>query len=242
MRVQKTLILAAVGALGWSQTPELKTAEAVLEKYQQALGGAEAIRRVQSETRRGEFQDPGVKGKIIFVSYAKPFKWLSKQTLPDGGQRTDGFDGQISWSIGPKGAEVDRSVPLESVRRDGDLQYALHQPDYFTRLELAGVVDFEGHRCYWLLGTTHWGKDNNQFYDTKTGLLVGYRFQSDDKRSMATILVFDDYKIFGGPLVPTKISGRQGNQTQMTTLMSVSYEPLADSLFELPATVKALLK
>jgi hypothetical protein len=90
--------------------------------------------------------------------------------MPDGGQRSSGFDGKISWSIGPKGAEIDTSVPLESVRRDADLQYTLHQPDYFSKYEFAGVTDFEGHHCYWLHGTTHWGKDNNQFYDVKTGL------------------------------------------------------------------------
>jgi hypothetical protein len=243
MWVLKSLTLAgAVAALGWSQAAEFKTAAAVLEKYQQALGGVEAIRKVQSETRHGEVEEPGTEGKVIFVSYAKPFKWFSKLTMPDGGQRTSGFDGEISWSIGPKGAEIDRSVPLESVRRDADLQYALHQPDYFARYEFAGATDFEGHRCYWLHGTTHWGRDNNEFYDVSTGLLVGYRFQSDDKSSLSTIVVFDDYKSFGGPLVPTKEKGRQGGQTQTITITSVSYEPLADSMFELPAAVQALLR
>jgi hypothetical protein len=75
-----------------------------------------------------------------------------------------------------------------------------------------------------------------------TGLLVGYRFQSDDKSAITTILVFDDYKSFGGPLVATRQIARQGDRTQTTTVTSVSYEPLADSTFELPAEVKALLK
>jgi len=243
MRILTLLIVAsAVVVSGWSQSPELKTLDAVLERYQQALGGAEAIRKVQSETRHGEAQGSGIQGKITFVSYSKQFKGLSKVTMPNGEQHTNGFDGAISWSVGPKGAQIDKSVPLESVRRDADLQYPLHQQDYFSKYELAGVTDFEGHRCYWLHGTTHWGKDNNQYYDVKTGLLVGYRFQSDDKNSIPTILVFDEYKSFGGPLVATRQTGRQGGQTQTTIVKSVSYEPLADSLFELPAAVKPLLK
>ncbi len=243
MRILNLCVLAGVGvALGWSQGPELKTTQAVLEKYQLALGGVEAIKKVQSETRHGEFAGSGVKGKVTFVAYSKPFKWLSKVTMADGEQRVNGFDGEVSWSMGPKGAEIDKSVPLESVRRDADLQYPLHQPDYFSKYELAGITDFEGHRCYWLHGTTHWGKDNNQFYDVTSGLLVGYRFQSDDKNSVPTILVFDDYKNFGGPLVATRQTGRQGDQTQTTTITSLSYEPLADSIFELPGQVKALLK
>jgi hypothetical protein len=241
--MMNALVLAGAGALlGWSQSPELKTTEAVLKRYQQALGGVDTIQKVQSETRRGEFEGGGIRGKATFVAYSKPFKWLSKVTMPNGEQRMSGFDGQVSWTTGPKGAEIDTSVPLESVRRDSDLQYPLHQPDYFTKFELAGIADFEAHRCYWLHGTTHWGKDNNQFYDVSTGLLVGYRFQTDNKSEIPTILVFDNYKNFGGPLVATKQTGRQGDQTQSTSVMSVSYEPLADSLFELPASVKALLK
>ena len=242
-RTIRSLILAGVGAaLGWSQAPELKTSEAVLEKYQWALGGAEAIRKVQSETRHGEVVSPGTPGKITFVSYAKPFKWLAKITMPDGAQRTSGFDGEISWSVSPKGTEIDTSVPIESVRRDADLQYPLHEPDYFSTYELAGVTDFEGHRCYWLRGTTHWGKDNNQFYDVNTGLLVGYRFQADDKSAATTFLILDDYKSFGGPMVATKETVRQNGQSQITTITSVSYEPIPTSMFDLPAAVKALQK
>jgi len=243
MRIIFLYVLVCAGAmLGWSQNSELKTAQAVLERYQQALGGVDAIQKVQSETRRGEVEGSGINGKVTFVAYAKPFKWLSRVTMPDGEQRVNGFDGAVSWSLGQKGAEIDKSSPVESVRRDADLHYSLHQPDYFTKFEMAGITDFEGHHCYWLHGTTHWGKDNNQYYDVKTGLLVGYRFQSDDKSATMTILVFGDYKSFGGPLVATKQVGRQGDQRQTTTLSSVSYEPLADSLFELPTAVKALLK
>ena len=236
------MVISAGAALGWSQGSEPKTTAAVLDKYKEALGGVEVIQKVQSETRHGEADAPGRKGKIEFVSYSKPFKWLSKVTMPDGGQRTNGFDGEISWSMGPKGPQIDKSIPVESVRRDADLQYALHQPDYFTKFELAGIADFEGHHCYWLHGTTHWGKDNNQFYDVNTGLLVGYRFQSDDQKSAATVLLFADYKDFGGPLVSTKQIGRQGSQTQTVTVTAVSYEALPDSVFELPPAIKALLR
>jgi hypothetical protein len=57
MRVINLFALAGVCvAVGWSPSAELKTAQAVLERYQQALGGADAIGKVQSETRRGEVE------------------------------------------------------------------------------------------------------------------------------------------------------------------------------------------
>jgi hypothetical protein len=234
------VIFASVAPV-WPQAAPLKTADAVLDRYKQALGGVDAIAKVQSETVRGEIEKAGTPGKATFVYYAKPFKTLMKVTRANGNQVVAGFDGSVSWSVGPQGASIDKDTALEAVRRDADLQYPLHQPDYFKKLELAGVTDFEGHRCYWLHGTTHWGKDNNQFYDVETGLLAGYRFQADDSSPAVTVAVFQDYKNFGGPLVATKLTFRTGDHVQTFTYKSITYEPLEDSLFEVPQAVKALM-
>jgi hypothetical protein len=228
-------------ACTWPQAAQLTTAAQVLDRYKQALGGAQAIQGVQSVTARGKMEQTGMSGKATFVYRAKPFKTLFKLTRPDGTEVTNGFDSDVSWTITSKGAEVDKDTPLDAIRRDADLQYPLHQPDYFKKLELAGVTDFEGHRCYWLHGTTNWGKDNNQFYDVTTGLLVGYRFE-DDASKATWIVLFENYKNFGGPLIATRNTNRSGDQSQTLTYESVSYEPIDDSLFELPPAVKALLK
>ena len=234
--------LVATGISVRAQEAQLKTADAVLERYKQALGGAEIVQKVQSMTVHGEIESSARPGKSTFVYYARPFKTLFKVTRPDGTEITAGFDGKTSWTITPQGASIDKDTPVDAVRRDADLQYALHQPDYFRKLELAGVVDFEGHRCYWLHGITNWGKDNNQFYDTDTGFLVGYRFESDDASKSITIALFQDYTNFGGPLIATKNVSRTGERSQTFTYKSVSYEPLPDSLFELPEAVKRVMK
>lgn len=226
----------------WPQAARLTTVEQVLDRYKQALGGKQAIANVQSMTVQGEAESTSTSGKATFVYYAKPFKTLFKLTRADGTQVTAGFDGKVSWTITPKGAEIDKDTALDAIRRDADLQYALHQPDYFKKLELAGISDFEGHRCYWLHGTTNWGKENNQFYDVETGLLAGYRFESDDSSKTITFAIFEDYRNFGGPLIATRNTTRAGNKSQTFTYKSVSYELLADSIFELPPAVKALVK
>jgi len=74
------------------------------------------------------------------------------------------------------------------------------------------------------------------------GLLVGYRFQVDNASKNVAIVVFDDYKNFGGPLVATKNTSRSGDQTQTFLYKAISYETISDSIFELPPAVKALLK
>ncbi len=229
-------------ASAWPQAAQLTTAAQVLDRYKQALGGKQAIANLQSMTVWGEVESNATSGKATFVYYAKPFKTLFQLTRVDGTQITAGFDGKVSWTITSRGAEIDTGTPVDAIRRDADLQYPLHQPDYFKQLELAGISDFEGHRCYWLRGTTTWGKDNNQFYDVETGLLAGYRFQSDDSSKTLTFATFEDYRNFGGPLIATTNTTRAGKNSRTFTYESVSYEPLADSMFQLPSAVKALVK
>jgi len=241
MRLSSVAILfLACAALARPQA-RLTTRDQVLDRYKQALGGVEAIESVQSETRHAEFDTP--KGKATFVGYSKPFKGVQHITLADGTEISGGFDGKVSWQIRDGKASIDKETPVESDRRDSDLQYALHQPDYFEKYEFAGVTDFEGRPCYWLHGTTHWGKDNNQYYDVETGLLSGYKFQADQSDSKTVVIaLFEDYKQFGPVKVATRQTTRVGQNSQTMIVKSVSYEPLDDSMFELPDAVKALLK
>jgi hypothetical protein len=242
LRPAAIVFLFTLGRCAWPQAAQLTTAEQVLDRYKQALGGEQAIANVQSMTVRGEAESTSTPGKATFVYYAKPFKTFFKLTRADGTQISAGFDGKVSWTITSKGAEIDKDSALDAIRRDADLQYPLHQLDYFKQLELAGISDFEGHRCYWLHGTTNWGKDNNQFYDVNTGLLAGYRFESDDSSKTLTFAIFEDYRNFGGPLIATRNTTRAGNNRRTLTYRSVSYEPLGDSIFELPPAVKAVVK
>lgn len=228
---------AAVGA--HARARELQTTEAVLERYKQALGGADAIQKVESETVSGEAESSNAPGKSTFVYYVKGFKSIFEMTRPDGSQINAGFDGKVSWTITAKGASID-NAPIEANLRDGDLHYALHQPDYFKKLEFGGVVEFEGHRCYRLHGTTKWDTDEDQFYDVRSGLLAGSSFVSGAASKAVTVALFQDYKKFGGPLIATRNVSRVGGRTQTFIYKRVSYEPLDDSVFDLPEAVKAL--
>jgi hypothetical protein len=50
--IKLALVIFGSTTLLWPQAVRLKTTDAVLEKYQQALGGVDAIKKVQSLTAR----------------------------------------------------------------------------------------------------------------------------------------------------------------------------------------------
>jgi hypothetical protein len=89
MRLIKfVLVIFACVAPVWSQAAQLKTVDAVLDRYKHVLGGADAIAKIQSETVRGEIESTGMTGKATFVYHAKPFKTLIKVTRADGSEVT----------------------------------------------------------------------------------------------------------------------------------------------------------
>src|SRR5579863_67348 len=235
------IVMIACGAPPAKQDAPLKTAAAVLDNYKLALGGPGAIQSVHSLTVRGEVESSGQSGKSSFIYYAKQGEFLLRITRPDGSQVSSGFEGSVSWSLSPEGATIDKAVAIDSVRRDADLLHALHETDYFQKLELAGVTDFDGRPCYWLRGVTSWGKAGSQYYDVKTGLLAGDRFQSDDPGGGDTTEVYQDYRSFAGPLTATRRTSHSGDRTQTFTFESVTYSDLPDELFELPPAVRAQL-
>ena len=138
-------------ACAWPQAAQLTTAEQGSGPLQTGprREAGHRDRSIRDRTRRSGKHLNGRQGdlRLLREAYAKPFKTLFKLTRVDGTQITAGFDGKVSWTITPKGAEIDKDTALDAIRRDADLHYPLHQPDYFKKLGLAGISDFEGHRC-----------------------------------------------------------------------------------------------
>src|SRR5215471_6332694 len=99
-------------ACAWPQAAQLTTAQQVLDRYIQALGGERAIANVQSMTVRGEAESTSRPGKAAFVYYAKPFKSLFQLTRVDGTQFTAGFDGKVSWTMTSDGAEITKGTSI----------------------------------------------------------------------------------------------------------------------------------
>jgi len=220
---------SVVALVVWSQTQAaaLPSATEVVARYDHALGGAAALRRHTSETMRGTVE-AGDKSLLFTYYAAAPYLRLEKTTLPDGkGDVLNGFDGEIAWSADPRsGTQISAGEERESAKRDADFYYPLDELTWFKSMEVVGVEVYEGHRCYHLHGINNWGKWNDHFYATDTGLLAGYEFEaqlSDGPRTVHEI--FSDYRRIDGVMVPmkqtVKVKAKSGNG--WTVLETINY-------------------
>jgi hypothetical protein len=228
----------------------LPKAKEIVERYDQALGGRDALQSHTSSTMRGtiEVHEAGNVAKIPFVYYAAaPFRRLEKVTLPNGaGEILNGFDGETAWSVDPQnGAKVYEGDERESTKRDADFYYALNELSWFKSMETVGAEEFEGQACYRLHGINNWNKSNDHFYDRETGLLAGYEFDSELGQ---THEIFSEYKKLDGVLVPTKQtvkvkkSGGSWDVRQVLNFESITFNDVDSTVFTPPQAVRDLLQ
>lgn len=222
----------------------LPTVQKVMERYVRALGGRDAIFRHKSMVVQEKVEIAEKNVSLERVVTFKGRKQREEITLPDGSRYQSGFDGMVAWEINPKsGAALIQGKEAQSKVRDADMYYPARILDYFRSMQVIDIAEFEGHTCYHLQGTTKWGIVNEHFYDTTSGLLVGYRFNSAWRGGPgAEREVFSEYKDFGGWLMPARIEHKEPARTVVEVVHCVTFDDLADSVFALPDAVKALLR
>ena len=239
------VVLATLSFSGQNSptTGSLPSVQEVMGHFVRAVGGRDAIFKHRSMSVHGKLMLSD-KGPAVDRSvYYKDGKMLYDITLPSGGEYKEGFDGNTAWQLHPRdGPTIFQGDLAKSKQRDADMYYPGRILDYFRSMEVVDVTDFGGHHCYHLKGTNKWGKVNEHFYDTASGLLIGYRFNSSWRGGSGDESeVFSDYKDFGGWLMPTRAAHKSADGEQVETTTSVSFDDVADSLFTLPDPVKALL-
>ena len=227
----------------------LPKAEEIVKRYDEALGGRDALLRHTSSTMRGSTQVHDAQGLVTLplIYFARaPYQRLERVSLPNGaGEILNGFDGETAWSVDPRnGPQIYTGDEWESMKRDADFYYPINELSWFKSMETTGVEDFEGRSCYRLHGVNNWGKSNDHFYDRETNLLAGYEFASE---LGSTHEIFSDYRKIDGVLVPTKqtVKAKSKDGTwsvqQVLTFESVTFNDVDPAVFVPPQTVRDLL-
>jgi hypothetical protein len=245
------LLTLALAGPAWAQNTgaALPDAKEIVERYDQALGGRDAILTHTSSTMRGtlEIHQGNQVVRLPFVYYtAQPYLRVEKVTLPgSAGEATGGFDGKVAWSLTPDaGPQVIEGNDRESTKRDADFYYAIDELTWFKSMQTIAVEDFEGRSCYHLHGINNWDKSNDHYYDRETGLLTAYEFESDWG---PTHEIFSDYKKIDGVLFPMKQTVKakskagQWEVRQVTDYQSVTFNDVDPAIFALPKPIQDLL-
>lgn len=239
------LVEAAEAAAVPSQAPatRLPSAKEVLTRFVKAIGGADAVHKLNSSHSIGKVEaaKQAMTGTLEVFS-ARPNKLLQKMSIA-GIESTVGYNGEVGWSIDPmQGPMLLQGKMLEEVREQADFYGILHDPKNYKSMETVQRTQFDNKDCYKLKLVRLSGNETTEYFDTKTGLLVGVvgMHESPMGAASATATV-GNYKEFDGVKIPTRVSQQMMGVEMVVIVTSCENNQVSDSVFDLPPQIRALV-
>jgi hypothetical protein len=182
------------------------TADQILARYTEALGGKAAIDKLQSRVLKGSL----LTSNGITLGYelyqSGPDKLYTVLITPKEGNFELGFDGSVGWEKSVHGVRPIEDTELFYLRRYPDLFKDIKLKEQFTRLTFAGKEKLEGKEVYVLRGTTADNKRERLYFDAQTGLLLRRSLTVPTMIGVIPEQVdFEDYRDVGGMKLPFTI-------------------------------------
>jgi len=239
------LTLAALAAAPRAASAQLPSAERILARYVEALGGEAALRKHSFRYHKITLSMPAQGMSMTVETYAAPPDlYVSSTEVPGLGAMRSGYDGKVAWVIHPAtGPMLLQGTAFEQRRQEVNFYEPLGRDRYIESMETVDRTEFEGRSCYKVKLVTKWGEEYFEYYDAQTGLLVGMeRKMESPMGALATTTIIDEYRDFDGIKVAAKLRVLSMGMEQVVTVDSVSFEKFDMSVFELPTEIKALLK
>lgn len=235
------LVAALAGAAAWAQT-----ADDIIDKHLQAMGGKEKLKAVQSQRISGKMvMGQGMEAPFT-MEILRPNKMRMEFTI-QGMTGVQAFDGTAGWSVMPfMGKTEPEAMPEDEAKimqEEADIDGLLMDyKDKGRQVEYAGKEELEGTPVHKLKVTQKNGDvvhvyiDAEQFLQLKQSGKRKVRGQEIESET-----TFGDFKTVDGLVYPhsieQKAAGIPGGMVM--TISKIEVNPsLADSRFAMPAAAK----
>lgn len=148
------------------------TADQILIKYTEALGGSAAIEKLKTRSMKGTWLTSSGATLGYEVYQTAPDKIYMVLNTPKQGVFERGFDGKTAWEKSNLGLRDIEGAELFYLKRYPDLFKDIKLPGQFTRISFGGKDKLDGKDVYVLRGQGVDGKGERLFFDAQTGLLL----------------------------------------------------------------------
>jgi len=218
-------------------TPAEPTADQILAKYIDAVGGQAAIDKMKTRVMKGAYV--GVNGHELpyEVYLAAPDKFYIHVTTQQGTTER-GFDGKVGWEKGPRGV-IELNNPVLDDLKSAFLFFGnIKLKEQFTQLRGGGKDKIGDREVYILGGRTTDNKRERLFFDAESDLLLRRITYTETMIAVIPEQVdFEDYRDVDGIKLPftVRVSSVEPGlvSTRKYTEIKVNV-PVDDSKFNMP--------
>lgn len=214
----------------------LPTAEQLIQKYIEALGGAEAIERNTSRVEIGTVNQQEQFFKVEVFTQAP-----QKQTIIyhlASGDRLTAFDGHTGWLASPgRLAREMRDSELESARLDADLQFPLHLQQACPEQHVEYPEKIREQQTNVLVCIHEGHVSAKLYFDKQSNLLVRQVRYADSPLGLNVNQIdYADYRSVDSLQVPFRVTVSQPGSVSRVQMQEIRQNvPIDESRFAKPA-------
>ena len=195
------------GAAAEAKETEVKpsigvTADQLLDKYIQGIGGVAAIDKISSRVMKGNIEVGG-KSFPIDIFTKDPGERISLAHMPEGDSVT-AFNGHEGW-LGMQGRPMREmhGGDLDGAAIDADLHLATHLKQMFTQSEVREGETIDAHATYEIVGQREGKPPIELYFDRQSGLLLRLvRYGETALGWLPTQIDYADYRDVDGVKIP----------------------------------------
>jgi outer membrane lipoprotein-sorting protein len=220
-----------------------QTADEIVSRYIQKIGGIEKLSAIKSMRATGRLIGGGGFEAVIVNENKRPSMVRNEFSL-QGMTSVSAYDGKTGWRVNPFGGKKDAEAMgeeeikqmIEAADIDGPL---VNSGAKGVRLEYIGKEDYEGSDVYKLKVTLRNGTVQHYYFDTEFYVPIKVetrRMIRGTEVEMEQIL--GDYKQVGGVYFPFSVeSGPKGGSFHSTVILEkIELNPVIDdSRFTMPS-------
>jgi len=187
------------------------SADQILDKYIQAVGGADRLAKLTSFTAKGMYQ--GYQDEKYPVDlFAKAPNQISTVIHTSAGDSTTTFDGRSGWIAGPA---TERPVALleltggdlAGAKLDAAVWFPAQIKTVLTQWRAATSATIDGHDAQMIQGSADGRYPVNLYFDTKSGLLARVVRYTDSPVGLnPTQVDYADYRDVAGVRMPHRVT------------------------------------
>lgn len=211
------------------------SADQLLDKYLQAVGGAAAVDKVSSRAMKGTITFADMNVPIDILS-KDPDKRISYMHTPEGDNVT-AFDGREGWFSNPGQPVREMHGPdLGAAAMDADLHFAAHLKGMLSKAEVRGLERIGDHDAYVVVGEREGKTPLKLYFDQQSGLLLRLiRFGETPLGQLPTQIDYADYRDAGGVKIPFRWTlARPGGRFTIQISEVKQNVPVDDAKFAKP--------
>ena len=175
----------------------LPSAQAILDKYLAAVGGAAVLQKIKTRVQTGNIEVTGKKYPIEIYSQA-PDNRVSISHLPSGPSVT-AFNREAGWLSTPNGIRRMSSAEQQAARIDAELYFPLQLPRMYQEFEVSSGELINGKATYLVSAKGKGAPGLRLYFDQESGLLVRLiRFAETPLGRNPTEIDYADFRVADG--------------------------------------------